>query len=200
VSEAKTPKLRVVDEDRWRSRPAFSATYARDWRDLCAFLRARFGSGPPDPEDMAQQAFFRLGELSAERDVPSPRAFVFRAAINLTLDERRRLTRTHRTLDASAPLLATEGEEEPGLERSLIAKEQMAMLRRVIEGLPDRHRLYVLANRLDGMTFAAIAQRFGVSESLVRKTIDEAVAVCQRALANGTIDYRGLSRERNRRS
>ena len=74
------------------------------------------------------------------------------------------------------------------------------MLRRVIEGLPERHRRYVLANRLDGMTFAAIAQRFGVSESLVRKTIDEAVAVCQRALANGTIDYRGLSRERNRRS
>jgi len=116
------------------------------------------------------------------------------------LDGRRHLTRTSRTLDASAPLIATGEDEAPGLERSLIAKQQMQLLEQVVRGLPERHRDYLLANRLDGLSCAAIARRFGVSESLVRKTIDEALAVCQRALVNGAIDYRGLSRERNRRS
>ena len=213
--EAKTPKLRIVrpssvgpkgDEPtgagngRWRDRPSYSATYAREWRDLCAFLRARFGAGPPDPEDVAQQAFFKLGEMEGAERLESPRAFVFRVAINLMLDERRSLARVSRTLDASAPLLAIDSEETPDLERTLIAKQQMGLLEKVVQGLPDRHRQYLLANRLEGQSFVAIAERFGVSQSLVRKTVEEALAVCQRALIHGTADYRGLSRERSRRS
>jgi RNA polymerase sigma-70 factor (ECF subfamily) len=82
----------------------------------------------------------------------------------------------------------------------LIAKQQVRLLQTVLAGLPERHRLYLTANRMDGLSFAEIARRHGVSESLVRKTVDEAAAVCQRAVARGTIDYRGLSRERTRRS
>jgi RNA polymerase sigma factor (sigma-70 family) len=209
VFEANTPKLRIVRpshvgpdrvEGLWRDRPSYSATYAREWRDVCAFLGARFGPGPPDPEDVAQQAFFKLGELEGADRLESPRAFVFRVAINLMLDERRSLARASRTLDASAPLLAMDSEETPDLERSLIAKQQMGLLEKVVQGLPDRHRQYLLANRLDGQSFVAIAERFGVSQSLVRKTVEEALAVCQRALIHGTADYRGLSRERSRRS
>jgi RNA polymerase sigma-70 factor (ECF subfamily) len=214
VFEAKTPKLRIVRpsrvepagagpervEGRWRDRPSYSATYAREWRDVCAFLRARFGPGPPDPEDVAQQAFFKLGELEGAERLESPRAFVFRVAINLMLDERRGLARASRNLDASAPLLAIDAEEAPDLERSLIAKQQMGLLEKVVQGLPERHRQYLLANRLEGQSFVAIAERFGVSQSLVRKTVEEALAVCQRALIHGTADYRGLSRERSRRS
>jgi RNA polymerase sigma factor (sigma-70 family) len=213
VFEAKTPKLRVVRPEsvgpdlgpslgraRWRDRPSYSATYAREWRDVCAFLRARFGPGPPDPEDVAQQAFFKLGEMEGAERIESPRAFVFRVAINLMLDERRSLARVSRTLDASAPLLTIDSEETPDLERSLIAKQQMGLLEKVVQGLPERHRQYLLANRLEGQSFVAIAERFGVSQSLVRKTVEEALAVCQRALIHGTTDYRGLSRERSRRS
>jgi RNA polymerase sigma factor (sigma-70 family) len=215
VFEAKTPKLRVVrpshvapevaapkdgEDGRWRDRPSYSATYAREWRDVCAFLRARFGPGPPDPEDVAQQAFFKLGDLQGAERIESPRAFVFRVAINLMLDERRSQARASRALDASAPLLAIDSEEAPDLERSLIAKQQMGLLEKVVQGLPDRHRQYLLANRLEGQSFVAIAERFDVSPSLVRKTVEEALAVCQRALIHGTADYRGLSRERNRRS
>ena len=198
VSRAERPKLRIIEGDRWRDHPTYSQVYASDWRDLCAFLRARFGPGPPEPEDIAQQAFFNLGEQSVGKALQSPRAFVFRVAINLMLDGRRSLSRAHRAIDVSEPLLRAD--DDPDVERALIAKEQMRLLESVVTGLPDRHRLYLAANRLDGMSFTAIAKHFGVSPSLVRKTIDEATAVCQRALATGTIDYKGLSRERNRQS
>jgi len=195
VSKAERPQLRIVGEEVWRDSPAYPAVYAREWRDLCAFLRARFGPGPPDCEDIAQQAFFKLGEQTADRELESPRAFVFRIAINLMHDGRRQLKRASAALDDTS--LAHD--EDPDLERALIAKQQVRLLQEVMAGLPERHRLYLTANRMDGQSFAEIARRHGVSESLVRKTVDEAAAVCQRALARGTIDYRGLSRERNRR-
>jgi RNA polymerase sigma-70 factor (ECF subfamily) len=198
VPRAERPQVSSIDIERWRDRSAFQRIYVQEWRDLCAFLRARFGAGPPDPEDVAQQAFLKLGERPADQALESPRAFVFRVAINLTLDDRRRQRRVDRSLVASGPELSPP--EDPGLEQALIAKDDLKLLEQVIAGLPERHRRYLAANRIEGLSFAEIARRQGVSESLVRKTIDEAAAVCQRALARGTIDYRGLSRERSRRS
>ncbi len=202
MSRAERPRARGEDAELWKDRSSYRLAYAQDWGDLCAFLRARFGGGPPDPEDVAQQAFLKLGERPSDQALESPRAFVFRVGINLCLDGRRRRQRTARLLDVSAPAL--EPDTVPDVERSLIARDDLKLLEKVVAGLPDRHRLYLTANRIEGLSFAEIARRNGVSESLVRKTIDETTAVCQRALARGAIDYnadyRGLSRERSRRS
>jgi RNA polymerase sigma-70 factor (ECF subfamily) len=186
------------DPELWRHRSVFQKLYAEDWRDLCGFLRARFGSGPPDPEDVAQQAFLTLGERPAERAHESPRGFVFRVAINLVLDAKRRQGRSAKALAGTVAVLAPDA--APDVERALIARQELELLKQVVADMPPRHRLYLAANRFDGQSFAEIARRNGVSESLVRKTINEAVAACHRALAGGTIDHRGLSRERHRRS
>ena len=180
----------------WSRHAAFRKTYAEDWEDLCVFIRARFGPGPPEPEDVAQQAFVKLGERPANRDHESPRGFVFRVAINLVRDALRRQRLAARTALSSA----LEPDAPPDAERSLIAKQDVDLLNRVVEGLPERHRRFLAANRVAGQSFAEIARQNGVSEALVRKTVGEAVAACQRALANGAIDLRGLSRERHRRS
>jgi RNA polymerase sigma factor (sigma-70 family) len=197
VSRAEWPTAHDNPE-LWSHRSVFQKVYAEDWRDLCGFLRARFGAGPPDPEDVAQQAFLALGERPADRAHETPRGFVFRAAINMVLNARRDQGRAARTLASSTPAL--EPDAPPDLERALIAKQDLDLLKRVVADLPARHRLYLAANRFDGRSFADIAREHGVSESLVRKTINEAVAACQRALASRTIDHRGLSRERHRRS
>jgi RNA polymerase sigma factor (sigma-70 family) len=197
VSRAERPRA-DDNPELWRHRSVFQKLYAEDWRDLCAFLRARFGPGPPDPEDVAQQAFLTLGERPAERAHDSPRGFVFRVAINLVLDAKRRQGRSARALAGS--ITALEPEPAPDVERTLIARQELDLLKRVVADMPPRHRLYLAANRFEGLSFAEIARQNGVSESLVRKTINEAVAACHRALAGGTIDHRGLSRERHRRS
>jgi RNA polymerase sigma factor (sigma-70 family) len=184
--------------DTWSRRDAFLASYADDWTDLCAFLRTRFGSGPPEPEDLAQQAFVKLGERPADHEHESPRGFVFRVAINLARDALRHQKRASRVVSASASTL--EPDAPPDAERTLIAKQELVVLNRVVKGLPARHRDFLAANRVAGQSFAEIARRNGVSEALVRKTVGEAVAACQRALAGGAIDFRGLSRERNRRA
>lgn len=195
VSRGRPPKVEA--EERWRGEIDPPTARGRDWRNLCAFLRARFGPGPPDPEDIAQLAFFKVSERGDT--LGNPRAYLFRVAINLMLDEVRTLARRRRAMAASAPLLADELDDQPGAERALIAKQQVAFLQKVVDGMPQRHQQYLLASQVEGRNFVAIAEQFGVSPSLVRKTVDEAVMVCQQALATGTIDYRGLSRERSRR-
>lgn len=182
----------------WSGQTAFRESYCDDWEDLRRFLRARFGPGPPEPEDLAQQAFVKLGERPADQAHESPRAFVFRVAINLARDALRRQKLASRLVSASAPAL--EADAEPDAERTIIAKQELGVLSRVVEGLPPRHRRFLAANRVAGQSFAEIARQNGVSEALVRKTVSEAVAACQRAIAGGQIDFRGLSRERNRRA
>lgn len=181
----------------WSRRDVFRETYADDFQDLCVFLRTRFGPGPPEPEDLAQQAFVKLGERPADHEHESPRGFVFRVAINLARDALRRQRRTSQVVSTSASAL--EPDAPPDAERTLIAKQELIVLNRVVEGLPPRHRNFLAANRVAGQSFAEIARQNGVSEALVRKTVGEAVALCQRALVGGAIDFRGLSRERHRR-
>lgn len=193
------PQRPEADQDvlTWSRREVFRESYTDDWQDLCLFLRTRFGSGPPEPEDLAQQAFVKLGERPADREHESPRGFVFRVAINLARDALRHQRRASQVVTTSASAL--EPDAEPDAERALIAKQELVVLNRVVEGLPLRHRRFLAANRVAGQSFAEIARQNGVSEALVRKTVGEAVAACQRALAGGVIDFRGLSRERNRR-
>lgn len=171
----------------------------RQWKNLCAFLHARFGPGPPEPEDIVQQAFARVASLPPEAGLTHPRAFLFRVAVNLMHDELRRLSRRRALVSRSATLLDGDTDEAPDAERALIGRQQMDFIREVVDGMPARHRAYLLSSQVDGLSFVAIAAREGVSPSLVRKTIDEAVMVCQRALATGKIDYRGLSRDRKSR-
>ena len=185
------------DLNTWSRSDLFRESYTDDWKDLCAFLRTRFGPGPPEPEDLAQQAFVKLGERPTDREHESPRGFVFRVAINLARDALRHQRRASQAVSVSATAL--EPDAEPDAERTLIAKQELVVLSRVVEGLPPRHRRFLAAHRVGGQSFAAIARQNGVSEALVRKTVGEAVAACQRALSGGVIDFRGLSRERNRR-
>ncbi|MCY1646625.1 sigma-70 family RNA polymerase sigma factor [Caulobacter sp. SL161] len=181
----------------WSERAVFRETYAEDWQDLCVFLRARFGRGPPDPEDVAQQAFVKLGERPADQEHENPRGFVFRVAINLARNALRRQLRAYHLVSASAPAL--EPDAEPDAERALIAKQELDLLKGVVRAMPPRHRRFLTANRVAGLSFAEIARQNAVSEALVRKTVAEAVAACQRALDGDPIDFRGLSRERHRR-
>lgn len=187
-------------ETRWRDSSAFAETYARHWSEVCAFVQRRFGLGPPDPEDIAQIAFVRMGELPRSKTIDNPRAFLFRIAANVAIDARRQQLSQGRHLVAVEDVVSPANDAQTNVERALMARETLTFLEDVVRGMPERHRSFLLANRLEGLTYAEISRRTGASQSLVRKTVEEALAVCARALASGVADYRGLSRARLGRS
>jgi RNA polymerase sigma-70 factor (ECF subfamily) len=173
------------------------ALYDQSWRDLCRFLAAKFGAGPPEPEDVAQGAFLKLVELPNRKHITNPRALLYRTAINIMLDNKRMLLRRRRIVESTAPALEDDVGAHCDPEVELLGKEGLAVLERTVINLPPRHRAYFLANRLENLSYAEIARRTGASLSCVRKIVEEALAVCHAAVAESAEpDYRGLSRER----
>jgi len=60
-------------------------------------------------------------------------------------------------------------------ERVLLAKEQVAMVRTVLERLPERVRAAFVLHRFDELGYAEIAKRLGVSVSSIEKYISQAM-------------------------
>ena len=60
--------------------------YRRHWTDLCAWLRRRYGDGPPEPEDVAAEAFAKLAAKSDIAQVRDARAYLFTTAARCAID------------------------------------------------------------------------------------------------------------------
>jgi len=63
--------------------------YQRTIRPLSSMLRKHLGNGPPDPDDIAQNAYQRLMERPSLDDIKNIEGFLWRTARNLVFNERR---------------------------------------------------------------------------------------------------------------
>ncbi|WP_263143676.1 sigma-70 family RNA polymerase sigma factor [Pseudomonas alcaligenes] len=146
------------------------------YADLLRFLARRLGDRQR-AADVAQDTWLRLADHPNENDVLDPRAYLFRVAGNLAIDNLRRegrLAELHVEATAADELcdpLATP-------ESHVLAHESLELLDAALDQLPVNARTALLLNRLDGLTHAQIARRLGVSESMVGKYIVQAMRHC----------------------
>ena len=169
-----------ADADR-NDRVGLKQLYEHYWTDLCRHIRATFGSGPADPQDVAQTAFTRYLSIDDRQSVENPRAFLYTTARNIALDITRHIKHTHRH-SLSVAQDATSEIDERSPERIALARERAATLSAVIETLPQRQRQALLLNRLHDLSYSEIAERIGSSKSDVRRLIVRALATIEAAL------------------
>ncbi len=150
------------------------ALYRRHWAELTAYARRTFGAGPPEPEDIAQAAFARFAALPENTEVANPRAFLFRTAHNIGLDARRHAARA--TAAAHDPQFPHADGHDFSPEDVLVSRDELARLETAIAALRPRQRTALLLHRLDGLSFAEIARRMGVSPSGARKLAEQGFA------------------------
>jgi RNA polymerase sigma factor (sigma-70 family) len=154
--------------------------YARHWGELCHYLKRHFGPGPPDPEDVAQDAFLKFAAINDRDAIDNPRAYLFRTAHNALIDEHRRLALRRATAaDGDAPPVS----DDRTPERVLVGQERLEILTRSLRGMPAVRRRSFLLNRLQGLSCAAIARITGYSESAIKKHIDLALRDLEAALS-----------------
>jgi RNA polymerase sigma factor (sigma-70 family) len=127
-------------------------------------LARRLGSADM-ADDVLQEAYLRVGRLGPVGVVERPRSYLLRIALNIAADlrrsEKRRLARSEIEL-----LLRLEQDE--------LDPERMA------EGRSSaRKRAIFVAARVDGLTHAAIASRFGISTRLVERELKQALDHCR---------------------
>ncbi|WP_208417442.1 RNA polymerase sigma factor [Sphingopyxis panaciterrae] len=142
---------------------------------LHRFLIAR-GTSAAEAEDVLQEISLRLS-TDAIGPVADPRAYLYKMASNqFQLHRRTEQRRTRREEDWVDSTSEEMREIDPGAsaELQLIQREQIAILRAALDGLPERTRWVFLQFRVEGEAQKQIAATLGISVSAVEKHLTRA--------------------------
>ena len=165
--------------------------YADYADDLRRYIHAKFGVGPPEPDDVAHAAFMRLAALKNPETVENPQAYLYATARNIVVDHHRRQT----TSDAFAKEQAGQAHDdalyELSPERVLLSRERYSKLIEALCALPARHRRAIILSRLHGLKYAEIGARLAMSPGGVRKLIERGLAKCAAELDVMDLDLSG---------
>jgi len=145
---------------------------------LMQFLRHNWRN-ESDVGDIRQDVYMRVFE-AARHEIPvSAKAFVFVTARNILIDRVRRERIV--PIEAAADLDNHEAiSDEPGPDRSLIARDELRRLNAALERLPKRSREAFLLLQVQDLSRREIAARMGIAEKTVNAHLSDAV----RALAD----------------
>lgn len=144
-------------------RPALNMTqlFQQHWTGLCGFLYRLYGAGPPEPEDVAQEAFSVLSGLKDSSHIEQPKAFLYKVAINIALKARR----TNQQMPIKLPVetldLLLSDAADP--EQQLQQQQGLQQIATAIAGLTEKQRFILLASRIQGKTYSQIAAQTGWS-------------------------------------
>ncbi|BAN48027.1 sigma-70 family RNA polymerase sigma factor [Metapseudomonas resinovorans] len=146
------------------------------YRELVKYLTSTLGDRHL-ASDVAHDAYLRVLERARQDAIEQPRAFLYRTAINLSIDEHRR-----RLVRRSEPLEVLEQEEGPRVhspQTTLYQKQRLDMVERALEELPAVCRDAFLLRKIEGMAHGEIAERLDISKGMVEKHIVNAMKHCR---------------------
>jgi len=139
-------------------------------------LLRRRGRTCEEAEDLVQEAFVRMQVYCQQGGtVRQPEAFLVRTVLNLAVDVRRRDRRDLYEKQSVEDLYLID--LSPAPDEVFAAEERLLKIRRSLKALSERAQEAFFLHRLEGFSYAEIAQRLGVSVSAVEKHIANAVAV-----------------------
>jgi len=119
-----------------------------------------------DIEDLLQDIYVRVYEAALKQIPESPKPFVFTTARNLLINRVRR----ERIIPIEAVAeweTLNVAKDEPGADRVLMARDELARLQVTLDRLPPRCREAILLRRIEGLSRREIAARMGISEYTV---------------------------------
>lgn len=138
-------------------------------------LRRYFARRAPtaDVDDLVQDVFLRLQSAA-------PRAPIRDAERYLLTVARHALVSLHRRRNARGAGLhdgldeAPEPSSELSPERILLARQEYARAMRAVDALPPRARAAFRLHRFEDLTYAAIAERMGITRDSVKELLHRA--------------------------
>lgn len=156
--------------------PFLEEFYRLHQGELCAYVRRKFGNGPPEPEDVVQAAFLRFAATPNCGEIPNPEAYLKLTARNLVIDAHRR-NGTAATA-ARHVRIVEENNHDPSAEDVYSSKQELERLAVIVAELKPKERAAFLLHRIDGLGYAEIARRMRISESGARLLVNKALETC----------------------
>lgn len=152
----------------------------RYYRELLNFLHRQV-SDRDTAADLAQESYARvLAVQHAGRDILDGRALLYRTARNLLVDQHRRAAvRRHDDLDAMPEAEQPAAPHYLQPEEALVSRQMLRAYVGAIECLPPRCREAFVLHVFDELTHAQVAQRMGISVSMVEKHVVRGMLACK---------------------
>lgn len=154
--------------------------FERYHRELLNFLRRQV----PDRDtaaDLVQESYARvLSVQSSGQAVLDMRALLYRTARNLVIDQHRRAAvRLHDDLYSIPEDQHPPAPQYLQPEEALAAKQVIRAYVATIEALPPRCREAFVLHVFDDLSHAQIAQKMGISVSMVEKHVVRSMVACK---------------------
>lgn len=162
--------------------PFLEAVAARYRGALNRFFERRAPQLGSEKEDLTQEVFVRLASRRSGAPIEQIDGYIFQTASSVLTDRARRATVRKANMHTSYEE-RDHAVEDFSPERVLVAREQVEMVKTVLESLPDRVRAAFVLHRFEELGYAEIARRLGVSVSAVEKYISQALRALTAARA-----------------
>ncbi|GGY84385.1 hypothetical protein GCM10011613_31640 [Cellvibrio zantedeschiae] len=137
---------------------------------------------PKEIEDIVQETYVRICEISNEEPIKSPRSFMYRIVKNLALDHVKRAeNRLSISLDDSEHADIQELIEQTGEDstfNTVASKEEFELFCRAVRELPIQCRRVFVMKKVYGYSQKEIAADLNISESTVEKHIAFGIKRC----------------------
>lgn len=144
-------------------------------RYLGRFIKSREAA-----DDLAQEAFIRAFAAEGVRVIESPKAFLFKVAKNLALNELARLSTA-----ALQPLGDFEGQEvledssQAAVDDVVDSRERIRLLARAIAALPPQCAKVFILRKMQGLSQKEIAVRLNISVRTVENHVATGLSRCR---------------------
>lgn len=156
---------------------ALSASFIENNLVLKKFL-TRYFYQRQDIEDVVQETYLRACKAEKNTEILQPRAFLFRVARNLALNELKKKSR-HITDYLEESEEHSHEHVTPNLEDELAAREHLGLYCEAIAQLPTQCRRVCLLRKVHGLKHQEIADRLNLSRASIEKHLQKGARACR---------------------
>ncbi|SRR6266542_1358795 len=163
--------------------PAFGELYQRFWNPLYNFA-FRYVQSAEEAEDVVQELFFRIWRNRAQWQVgTSLQNYLYAAARNGALARLRRHASARRWREKR---IGEEPEESSvSADELLYAAETSAEIERALSEMPPKRRAVCALRWIDGLMYAEIAERLGITEKTVENHLGTGLKFMRERISRG---------------
>jgi RNA polymerase sigma factor (sigma-70 family) len=150
-------------------------------RRLRRFLSARLRNSADVP-DLVQEVFLRLLRIDHHESIRNPQAYLYTVARHVLHQHALHSSVTSEVVRFSDVIASLDGgcESDPALEVEV--DQSLEVLARSLEEYSPRAYATLILHRCEGIPLKEIAVRFGVSYTMAKRYLAQALAYCQQRL------------------
>lgn len=161
------------------AKDSIGSIFLHNVKALKGYLKRFFGNSQ-DVDDLLQDVYLRIAEAEKKEEITAPKAFIYKVARNIALNEK---SRAHNKLNESmddevlAQLL-----DSLSLEDSFEQQQRFEHFCVAINKLPPQCRKVFILKKIHGLPNSAIAEQLNIAVSTVDKHLAKGLIDCKNEL------------------